>query len=113
MWIKARLWFILDILRAASLVRPRKVTRVHKDFSNVNYLSHFQRVVVDSDMVAALYVLIWCLHRYGLNSGVHTHILLLKHQPGYECTHEMELFDTHFVYFSQVLPVWLENVSYK
>ena len=79
------------------------MTQVHKDFSNVNYVSHFQTVVVDSDMVAALYVLIWCLHQYGLNSGgTYAHLIYLNIN---QCTHEMELFDTHFVYFSQVLLV--------
>jgi len=28
-WVKAQLWFILDKLRAASLIRPRKVTQVY------------------------------------------------------------------------------------
>ena len=28
-----------------------------------------------------------------------------KHPPDYECTHQMGLFDTHFVQFGQVLPV--------
>ena len=33
---------------------------------------------------------------------LHAYILV---KPDCECTYQMELFDTHFVYFGQVLPV--------
>ena len=42
-------------------------------------------------------VLIWCLNQYGRNSGGTYVHLITQRQPGYECTHQMELFDTHFV----------------
>ena len=40
-------------------------------------------------------------------TNTHTkRFLELQNEPtsNYECTHQMELFDTHFVYFGQELP---------